>query len=67
MSLMNSNNSDPKKSQPQKTESPRQKRVYCQLGILESRKDFAERMYRRMKDAGILPPEPRQSRSSRKM
>ena len=51
---MESNNSNQNKSQPPNSEPPNQKRVYCQLGILESRADFAERMFHAMKDAGIL-------------
>jgi len=51
---MESNDSEPNKSQPQNSEPPKQKRVYCQIGILESRKNFAKRMYQAMLDAGIL-------------
>ena len=54
MSLMNSSNSDPQKSQPHKDESPK-KRIYLKQGILESNQDFAERMVRLMREAGILP------------
>jgi hypothetical protein len=57
MPPIDSRPSDSTNSPPQKSESPvKHKRVYCQLGILESRADFAKRMYQAMLDEGILPP-----------
>src|SRR5437868_1359306 len=55
-SVNRSNDSLPKNS-PQSNNGfvPSKKRVYCQQGILESREDFARRMYQAMVDAGIIP------------
>jgi hypothetical protein len=53
---MDSSNLGPNESEPAKNNSRPQKRVYLQMGILESRADFAKRMYQAMLDEGILPP-----------
>ena len=52
---MNSNHSEPRKSASPGKESPRQKRIYMRQGILESKKDFAERFFKAMLEAGIIP------------
>ena len=59
-------NPAPKKSRTPSSESRSNQRVYLRQGILESNQDFADRMLLAMREKGILPPEPRQSRSSRK-
>jgi len=51
---MDSNNSTPQNSQPQSSESTKQKRIYMQLGILESRADFAKQFLQAMRDEGLL-------------
>jgi hypothetical protein len=53
---MDSSNSTPENSQQRSDEPPKQKRVYMQLGILESRADFAKRFLQAMRDEGLLPP-----------
>jgi len=54
MLSMDSSTSDPKKSLSVSSKPP-QKRIYLQPGILESKKDVAERMLRRMVEEGMLP------------
>jgi hypothetical protein len=53
---MDSNNSASQELQKASSKSP-QKRIYLRQGILESRKDFAERFVRRMREEGMIPPQ----------